>query len=66
MKHKHRWGDERVTFNPPMTTRDLQGSGIDMMREMIYGLSTVTQRCDDCGEARSYTVPGDARKTAVK
>jgi hypothetical protein len=61
-----RWGQIGFAFNAPkdsvdvakldkQRTWDLEH---DEMLELLHGFTTITQRCETCGKARSYRTAG--------
>lgn len=73
-KHAHHWSTEAESHQPGAHNVEfgpakMRGTGalnayraqIELMERCAYGVTTVTQRCLECGEQRSYVVTGDAR-----
>lgn len=73
-KHQHHWTTVAERFQPgsaqwEVTPARYRGAGaldvmqkqMDLMERMAFGMTTVSQRCDGCGEQRAYTATGDAR-----
>jgi hypothetical protein len=61
-KCKHVWGDPAHYFNAPTSgIKSISGAtsqDADTIMRLRFGVTTVSQCCVTCGEARSYTVTG--------
>lgn len=62
---KHTWAVAAATFAaPPREVKSAHGLSEDFALALVYGLTTVSQRCGLCGLVQSYTTPGDATGVA--
>jgi hypothetical protein len=56
--HRHRWEIDSETFSPPLALETATGTGEELALAVLYGLTTVVQRCSRCGELRAFTIAG--------
>jgi hypothetical protein len=64
-KCTHQWNDGTGTFAEPEYefAGDFQARGVAssvFALKILYGITTVNQRCETCGTSRSYSVAGQA------
>ena len=62
---RHQWVDDSRHHIKgaldKMTNANQKGASDQMMERLLYGVTTVTQRCSGCDKLSSYIVTGDAR-----
>ena len=58
--HKHQWVTIARTYKAPRgRLTHVRNVDEELLLQMQYGVTTVTQRCSDCGLERSYVVAGE-------
>lgn len=63
MAGRHRHGPWTVVgseYAPPIN-RGYEGYDSDVIERMLYGFTTVTYRCDGCGDHRTELLAGKAK-----
>lgn len=65
-RHVHAWSRPIAAYRPAPSNltavRNL--TDLDLAYAMVFGLTTLTQTCELCGYARTWTVPGDTGRFA--
>ena len=57
--HKHKWKEvERFYTQSYDGTRSISGAGQDLLRQVIFGMTTILYRCDKCHEMLSIEILG--------
>lgn len=61
-RHEHKWETIGVSYMPPITTLSRIQNLTDskLAGEILFGVSTVTQRCATCGMVRGVSFEGKA------
>lgn len=58
-KHRHSWKVIGVTYqSPDRSLTSLKGAGPELLRQTLFGISTLTQECKDCGLVATSTETG--------
>lgn len=65
--HRHVHTAEVVAehYTPAPHDVRLKNTEMWLIERAMYGVTTVTQRCQTCGEQWAYTATGDARTTST-
>lgn len=62
MFHRHRWREMQRVYTGPST---IKLGGLEcsehMAERMMFGVTTILQSCETCGELKNHEVLGDAR-----
>jgi hypothetical protein len=49
-RHQHQWEPVATDYQaPPEFLTSVQGASADVLREAMFGVTIVTQRCTGCG-----------------
>ena len=62
--HAHRWRVKRRVYNPPRTdmVKFWQGSMSEAgVMSVLYGITSLEQKCEICGKTEISWAPGDLR-----
>lgn len=63
LRHRHCWRETARTYTaPPAHLRGEGFCGLQMVQQVMFGLTNVEYRCD-CGDHRFETIPGKATST---
>jgi hypothetical protein len=58
-KCRHQWEFVGAKYNPrPEEMRSVKGSNPDLVREGVFGVTILTQRCTECGWIETSRVAG--------
>jgi len=62
-RHEHRWENVTATFSPPQPVTSAKGSDPTMLAVLLYGVTTIRQKCAGCRQERLEWAPGKAIRT---
>lgn len=56
------WTEVKRRYTPPVRGIDsMKGTGVDTMRKVLHGFTTIELRCNQTGELKFQEVYGDQR-----
>lgn len=57
--HKHEWKEFKRVFVPPIRLGELQGVGEEVLKQILFGITSIELRCIKCGDISSKVILGD-------
>lgn len=62
MFHRHHWREKERFYAPPIVGNHSLSVTERTIKQMMLGVTTITQECFHCGKLKTVEVLGDARR----
>lgn len=60
-RHQHVWKDESASHLPSDRPDSVRNVPPNLLRELVFGLTVVTQRCTECNELAYRKILGNVK-----
>jgi len=65
MFHTHRFVEQERIYAGRVKLTGCGDGAVEDIERLLFGITTIISKCDECGTLQTVEVKGDARKTAV-